>query len=326
MSEAVAALRAQKQAGLPEDGSVDLLWIQGDQFRSAKNEGVLFGPLTDGLPNRKLVDWSKPSVSRDFGEPVDSLASPWGMRQMVMVHDEKRTPQPPSTMADLLDWIREHPGRFAYPAPPDAAGSAFVRQVFYHVGGGAAPWQGPFDASRFETAAADCYKLLREIAPFLWHEGRTYPESATRLDTLFADREVDFSVNLQPAAASRNIAAGRYPDSVRTLVFKEGTIGGAHFVAIPFNAAHKAGAMVVANFLLSPEAQLEMADPQVWGELAVIDPSRLDTTWREKFRRLQRGIATLPDSVLESHRLPEPASEIALRLESEWQAQVPGQR
>ena len=78
-----------------------------------------------------------------------------------------------------------------------------------------------------------------------------------------------------PADASAAISAGRLPETVRTFVLEDGTIGNTHFVAIPFNAAHAAGAMVVADFLLSPEAQARKQDPRVWGDGTVLDLAAL---------------------------------------------------
>ena len=322
ISEVVSKILVEKQAGKNSGGKADLLWINGENFRTAKRYGLLYGPFADRLPNQRLVDWSRPSVRNDFGEPVEGLESPWGSAQVVIVYDKQRTPQPPNTMAELLAWIRSHPGRFAYPAPPDFTGSVFVRHVFYHLSGDVNSWQGPFDEQRFKKTADDTFRVLRDLEPFLWRRGKTYPENPERLSQLFADREVDFSISYHPAEASKKIHDGLFPDTVRTMVFAEGTIANTHFVAIPFNAADKAGAMVVANFLLSPEAQLRKADPEVWGDFPAIDIVRLDGGWKEKFRKLPRGIATLPDDVLQNHQLPEPSSEILIRLEKGWEVAV----
>ena len=209
----------------------------------------------------------------------------------------------------LLEWVRRHPGRFTYPAPPDFTGSVFVRHVFYHAAGDVAAWQGPLDEQRFETAAAATYRVLKDIAPHLWRAGETYPETPIRLSQLLADGEVDFAMSYHPAEASKMIHDGLYPPTVRTFVFDEGTIANTHFVAVPFNAADKEGAMVVADFLISPEAQLQKADPAVWGDFPAIDFARLEPAWRAKFDALPRGDATLPNDVLQSHQLPEPPSE-----------------
>jgi putative spermidine/putrescine transport system substrate-binding protein len=323
IAEVVGKLLVEKQAGKAAGGQADLLWINGENFRTAKRHGLLYGPFADRLPNHKLVDWSKPSVMNDFGEPVAGLESPWGSAQVVMIYDAQRTPDPPRSLGALLAWIRRHPGRFAYPAPPDFTGSVFVRHVFYHAAGEVAAWQRtPLDEARFEKAAGETYRLLREIAPSLWREGRTYPENPLRLSQLFADGEVDFAVSYHPAEASKMIHDGLFPETVRTFVFEEGTIANTHFVAIPFNAADKEGAMVVADFLLSPEAQLKKADPAVWGDFPAIDIGRLDQEWQARFAALPRGAATLPNEVLQKHQLPEPPSEILIRLEKGWEEQV----
>jgi putative spermidine/putrescine transport system substrate-binding protein len=322
IAEVVSKLLVEKQAGKATGGEVDLMWINGENFRTCKRHGLLYGPFADLLPNQKLVDWSKPSVKNDFGEPVEGLESPWGSAQVVMIYDSKRTPNPPRTVGALLDWVRRNPGRFTYPAPPDFTGSVFVRHVFYHAAGDVAAWQGPFDEKRFEAAAGATYKLLKDLAPFLWRQGQTYPENPIRLSQLLADGEVDFAISYHPAEASKMIHDGLYPASVRTFVFEEGTIANTHFVAIPFNAADKEGAMVVANFLISPAAQLKKADPSVWGDFPAIDISRLEPAWQAQFAGLPRGEATLPNDVLQQRQLPEPPSEILIRLEKGWDEHV----
>ena len=322
IADVVGKLLVEKQAGRAAGGDVDLMWINGENFRTCKRFGLLYGPFADRLPHQRLVDWSKPSVRNDFGEPVEGLESPWGSAQVVMIYDSKRIPDPPRSMAALLDWARRHPGRFTYPAPPDFTGSVFVRHVFYHAAGDVAVWQGPLDERRFEAAAAATYRTLKDLAPFLWREGKTYPETPIRLSQLLADGEVDFALSYHPAEASKMILDGLYPPTVRTFVFDEGTIANTHFVAVPFNAADKEGAMVVADFLLSPEAQLQKADPAVWGDFPAIDLARLDPAWQAKFAALPRGAATLPNDVLQRHQLPEPPSEILIRLEKGWDEHV----
>ena len=322
IAEVVGKLVIEKQAGKHTGGHVDLMWINGENFRTCKKNGLLFGPFAERLPNQRFVDWGRPSVHNDFGEPVEGLESPWGSAQVVMIYDQARISDPPRSVGALLDWIRRHPGRFAYPAPPDFTGSVFVRHVFYHLSDDIGRWQGDFNRGELEATAARTYQVLRDLAPLLWRGGNTYPESPVRMNTLFADGEIDFAFSYHQAEASRQILDGLFPETVRTYVFDEGTIANTHFVAIPFNAADSAGAMVVANFLLSPEAQLKKADPDVWGDFPAIDPGRLPPEWQARFRDLPRGPATLSDAELQSHQLPEPPSEILIHLEKGWEQHV----
>ena len=322
IAEVVSKLVVEKQVGKTSGGNVDLMWINGENFRTCKRHDLLFGPFADKLPNQRFVDWSKPSVYNDFGTPVEGMESPWGSAQMVMIYDTARTPEPPQSMAQLIDWIRQHPGRFTYPAPPDFTGSVFVRHVFYHHSEDVNLWQGKYTQKQFEKAASATYGLLTELKPALWRQATTYPESPVRLNTLFADGEIDFSFSYHQAEASRNIQDGLFPPTVRSFVFNEGTISNTHFVAIPYNASDKAAAMVAANFLLSAEAQMEKAKPDVWGDFPALDISRLPKNQQQQFIDLPRGAATLSNQKLQAHQLPEPPSDILIQLEKGWEQHV----
>ncbi len=322
IAEVVSKLVVEKQAGKDAGGSVDLMWINGENFRTCMRYGLLYGPFATVLPNQRYVDWTNQTVKNDFGTPVEGMESPWGSAQMVMVYDRARIAEPPRSVGALLEWIRTHPGRFSYPAPPDFTGSVFIRHIFYHVAGSVDRWQGDYPQTELEQAAEKTYRVLRELRPALWRGGSTYPESPVRMDTLFADGELDFSFSYHQGDASRKILDGLFPDTVRTFVFDEGTIANTHFVAIPYNAADKAAAMVVADFLLSPEAQLEKAKPEVWGDFPALSQQKLPPQWQQRFADLPRGPATLDDAELQSHQLPEPPSEILIHLEQGWEQQV----
>jgi len=144
IAEIVSKLAVEKQAGKTEGGSVDLMWINGENFRTCKKLNLLHGPFTNNLPNSKYLDVNSTALKSDFGTPVENMESPWGSSQLVMIYDSARTAEPPKTVPDLLAWIKEHPGRFTYPAPPDFTGSAFLRHIFYHESGSSQMWQKPF--------------------------------------------------------------------------------------------------------------------------------------------------------------------------------------
>lgn len=322
IAEVVSKLVVEKQAGKNSGGNVDLMWINGENFRTCKSNDLLYGPFAETLPNIKYVDRTNPTVRNDFGTPVEDMESPWGSAQMVMIYDSARISQPPKSIPALIDWIHSHPGRFAYPAPPDFTGSVFIRHFFYNAAENVEKWQNNYTEEELELAAKATYTQLLQLKPYLWRQGATYPESPVRMNTLFADGMIDFSFSYHQGEASRNILDGIFPESVRTYVFEEGTISNTHFVAIPYNAKDKAAAMVVANFLLSPEAQLKKADPKVWGDFPVVKLALLEQEWQEKFVKLPRGKATLPDQELQAHQLPEPPSKILVHLEKGWEKHV----
>ena len=126
--------------------------------------------------------------------------------------------------------------------------------------------------------------ISTQLNPLLWRKGKAFPQNYPAMKQLLADGELDIIFAFNPAEASGAIAAGELPDTVRSFIFPGGTLGNAHFVAIPYNAAAKAGALVLADFLLSPEAQAHKQDPKVWGDPTVLDMARLSPR-QSAFRR-----------------------------------------
>lgn len=316
-AEAVRKVLAERSAGRTTDGAVDLIWINGENFKTMKDNALLYGPFTDRLPNFKLVDTDeKPTAVLDFTVPTDGLESPWGMAKLVFVYDTAVLSEPPTSIAAILEHAKANPGRITYPAPPDFTGTTFLKQALYEL------VENPVDllspaGDNFDTVTAPLWDYLDALSPLMWREGRDFPKTGTAQRQLLSDGAVDLSYSFNIGEASSAIAEGLLPDTTRTYVLDGGTIGNTHFVAIPFNAAHKEGAMVVANFLLSPEAQARKAHPDIWGEQTVLSMGRLSDADRARFDDLPRGVATLSDADL-GKTLPEPHPSWMVRIEEAW--------
>lgn len=316
----VNKLLNEKAAG-KQTGTMDLLWINGENFKNAKEAGLLFGPFASRLPNvQQYVDPA--SVAYDFGYPVEGFEAPFGKAQFVFEYDAAAIEAPPQTLAALKAWIQAHPGRFTYPQPPDFTGSAFIRQVFYAVTGGHAPYIKGWDPDLFARQSPRLWAWLQEIEPELWQEGRTYPKDSATLDTLFARGEVAFGMSYHPPHAQNKILEGTYPKTVRTFALEDGSIYNIHYTAIPFNAPNKAGAMVLSNFLLSVDAQLSKYRPAAWGDFPALDPGRLSPRDRERFQVVDLGPATLRPAELVPVAVPEIPARYLEALEQGWEEHV----
>ena len=306
-----------EKAANKNQGTMDLLWINGENFKNAQQAGVLFGPFADRLPN--FTAYCDPKVSAfDFGYPVHGYEAPYGKAQFVFEYDQARTPVPPASLNELRAWIMAHPGRFTYPEPPDFTGSAFLRHVFCAATGGHEQYMGGFDAALYAKNAPQAFAWLQEVQPYLWQEGKTYPKDAAALDTLFARGEIDMGMSYHPAHAQMKILEKTYPDTARTFVLADGAIFNIHFTAIPFNAPNKAGAMVLANFLLSPEAQLSKFKPENWGDMPALDTTKLSAADQAAFKAVDLGPATLDAATLASRAMPEIPSQYLEVLEKDW--------
>jgi putative thiamine transport system substrate-binding protein len=175
----------------------------------------------------------------------------------------------------------------------------------------------PVVDATFSDDVAPLFAYLDKLHPNLWRSGKAYPQNYPDMKQKLADGELDIIFAFNPSEASAGIAAGELPDTVRSFTYTDGTLGNTHFVAIPYNAAAKAGALVLANFLISPEAQVRKQDPSVWGDPTVLSMDKLSAEDRAAFDALDLGVATLkPDEL--GPALDEPHPDWMERIEGEW--------
>jgi putative thiamine transport system substrate-binding protein len=318
-AEIVSHVLAEKTVGRTRGGAVDLLWINGENFAAMKRAGLLRAePWATLLPNYRFVDEAgKPSVLFDFTVPVEGLEAPWGMARLVFFYDTARLAEPPRSPAALARFVAARPGRFTYPQPPDFMGTTFLKQLLVDLAPDPDVLAKPATPVSFAAAAAPLFAWLDAVHPDLWRRGRAFPRNYGALRQLLADGEIDIAFAFNPADASSAIAGGELPPTVRSFVFEGGTLGNTHFLAIPYNAGAAAGAMVFADFLLSPEAQARKQDISVWGDPTVLSVEGLPAADRALFDGLDLGVATLRPEEL-GPTLAEPHPSWVEMIEDEW--------
>ncbi|MGE4242643.1 ABC transporter substrate-binding protein [Ramlibacter sp.] len=314
-AEAVKRVRGEKASGRLEGGTVDMVWINGENFLTLKKEGLLFGPFAEQLPNYAWIDTEgKPSTRIDFSEPVAGMEAPWGMAQFTFFADRTRVPEPPRSMTALLEFVRRNPGRVTFPRPPNFHGTTFLKQALLELNPDRSLLYQPYAPSALERAAAPLWSFLDALRPHLWRGGRQYPQNAAAIRQMMADGELALAMTFNPNEAANEIAAKRLPDSVYSWQNTGGTVGNTHFLAIPFNASAPAGAQVTINFMLSPEAQARKADVAVWGDPTVLAVDRLPANERARF-----AASPLPGQVERpAPVILEPHGSWVDPLEREW--------
>jgi putative thiamine transport system substrate-binding protein len=315
---AVSRVIAEKAAGNLDEGAIDLIWINGENFAAMKDNDLLYGPFAETLPNYPLTRAdANPEVRVDFTVPTEGFEAPWGKAQLTFYYDSARIETPPGSMAELLDWARAHPGRFTYPLVPDFTGSTFLKQALIELTPDTAPLYQPVEESDFAAVTAPLWNYLDTLHPYLWREGRNFPTSGPEMKRLMGDGELSLAFTFIPSEPAAAVADFQLPPTTRSYVLDGGTLGNVHFVAIPFNASHKAGALVTANFLLSSQAQAHKQDPAVWGDRTVLDMNALSDKQRAAFIDDSDNPAALPAGAL-SKTLPEPHPSWMERLEAAW--------
>lgn len=320
-ADAVNRVLNERQAGR-EDGSVDLVWVNGANFSTGRQAEAWRCGWTELLPNMDATDPEDPLLLNDFGTPVDGCEAPWHKAQFTFFYNAETVDDPPNSLEGMLEWAEDNPGRFTYPGPPDFTGSVFVREVMREVAGGPEEVPLAYSEEDFETYAPSAMERLEELAPSLWRDGGTYPNDEQELNRLFADGEVDFGMTYGPARLTELVSSGALPPSTEVLTLEEGTVGNASFLAIPVNSSDAAGAMVVANLALSPEQQALKADPDIWGQFTVLDQERLTQDQRTAFDDLPEAEIVPEYQELSDNAHGELASEWVPELDDAWRQDV----
>lgn len=307
-ADAVKRIQTEDAAGRKTHGSVDLLWVNGENFRTLKEANLLQTGWAQTLPNWQFVDTRKP-VTEDFAIPTDGAESPWGGAQLTFIARKATLPAALNDTEALLAFAAAHPGKISYPRPPDFTGTAFLEQLLLTLTTEPDALKTAPDA-RFAQVTAPLWQYLDRLHPLLWRKGKDFPPSPARMDALLASGSLAMSLTFNPAHARQKVASGELPADSYSFGFKKGMLGNVHFVAIPANASASAAAKVVANFLLSPQAQIRKADPAVWGDPSVLDSKKLSPDDAKKLS------AHTTDGLPEM--LPEPHAAWVNALEQEW--------
>ncbi|WP_062515723.1 ABC transporter substrate-binding protein [Halobacillus sp. KGW1] len=317
--EILQKLQTEKQAG-KQDGSIDLIWLNGENFKNAKENKLLSGTITDGLPNfQKYYDTDSPAFQKDFGTEVDGMEAPWGKVQFVFFYDSAKIENPPETFEELQTWIHENPGKFTYPRAEDFSGNAFLRHILYAKADKPSDiYDQPLDEESIKPTADQTWDYLKDIEEDLWRSGEHYPNDLTELDRLYSEGEVWMTMGYNEARAESLIEDGVFPETTKSFVMEPGSIGNTHFLSVPFNSPNKPGALTTINFLLSPEAQLAKLQPDSWGDNTPISLDLLPEEQKQQFEAVDRGDSVLPVEKLEESFLPESAASYVEWMTEEW--------
>ncbi len=319
--DAVNKVLGEKQAGRSTGGSVDAIWINGENFATGVQAKLWYCGWDKALPNSRYVDFANAAVGSDFGVPVNGCEAVWQQADSALVYDSsKLSSTDVASVSALLAWATAHPGHFSYPALPDFTGSMAVRTILYDSLGGPAPLAGAFDAAKYAPAASALWARLNALEPALWRGGSTYPQTQDAVERLYGDGEISAYFTYGPGAVADKVRAGLYPKSTREAVPSPGNISNNSFLAIPGNAAHKAAALMLANVLEDPQTQLALYKAE--GIYPGIDVAKTDAATRAAFAAVQVSASVLPLSELTAHAQPELASGYVTRLEKDWKTKV----
>ena len=315
-------LAAEKKAGVTR-GSYDTMWINGLNFKTLKENDLLYGSYNQYLPQFKAaIDETAHDTQFDFTFPIEGYETPFSTAQLVFIHDAAVTPDPPTNVTELLEFAKAHPGALTYPQAEDFTGAAFIRTLIYDLLGHEQFMTMPADYETVRQAVEPAMDYLRSLNPYLWKEGKTFPRELTEVDHMFINGELLMMMSYGPYDVGGKIKKGIYTQTTEAFLFEKGTVANTSYYSIPFNSPNPAGAMVAINEMISPKMQL--AKLAIAEEPFVTDLTRITPSQKELFAEVDLGPNNVPSEIMAAKRLPEYSSAIEQIITRIWLLEVVG--
>ena len=280
-SDAVSRVLAEKAAGNHDNGSVDLIWINGENFAAMKKHDLLAKDWVKELDYFALTRPEKNSAMvTDFGEPTLGMEAPLGKASMVFyyrsAHMKALGTAPPQTINELLRFSQKAPGRFTYPVPSDYLGISFIKYAAIALNGDKQSlFYQPVTESSLQAVLPALWAYLDQLHPTMWQQGKYMLRQASQLQRLVGTGELTLAFSFTAAEIPSAVNRFDLPDDVRTYAMQDGSLANVHFVGLAYNSKNKKAAKTVVNFLLSPEAQAEKQKLAVWGDDTILDMTSL---------------------------------------------------
>jgi putative spermidine/putrescine transport system substrate-binding protein len=334
-ADAVDRVIAEYAAGYStNNGSVDMIWINGENFATLKNLGYAYGPWATKVPNAVNFNFSAASIAYDFGLATKGYEMPYNEAQVVFVYNQGHLASSDVDSIDkLLTWIEAHPGKFTYAAPCynsdcslyDYTGSAFIRHVFYYIASPYTQFLGDFNEALYLQYAPAFYTRLRSIEKYLYNDtsfnGGHYPDSNDVVDSLFGAAKVLVTLSYDSNIVQNQIDLGIWNSSANSVVLTSGTLANTNYVLIPANAKHKLAAVVAGNFIASTQAMFSRQQPDVLGAQQPYDTTGtnfVDGGWNDAFAYIDRPSTTPSVSTLNQYAMTELTSDYITRIQQDW--------
>jgi putative spermidine/putrescine transport system substrate-binding protein len=344
--DAVDTVIEEVEADKNADGSIDLIWLNGNNFYLMKSGGYAYGPWSDIVPSADLYDWSDYSISHDFGYAVDGYEMPYTGAQVVFVRCTNHvSASAVNTYDNFITWLQGSGNqKFTYPAPcyildsdgscekGDYTGAVFIRHVLYHV-----LYDNGADYSVFESVSVDeslyakwapkLFKKLRDLEASLYADATDinlvndiYPKNITVQDALFDAMTLYMTLSYNPNAASDSIGT-TYPATAQGFVFNDtiGTIANTNYVLIPSNSPNKLAALVAGNLIGSAPAMFSRAKVKFLSQ--VYNPESDAFTsggWDAPFELMDTSSADPTTEVLRENRADEIGTKYSERFTVDW--------
>jgi ABC-type glycerol-3-phosphate transport system substrate-binding protein len=176
-----------------------------------------------------------------------------------MIYNWRKVPNPPQTWAELQEFVRAHPGKFALKAARYEGAICDVMPLVWEAGGSELHPRAP--------GSLDAFDFLASLAPYI------NPDSAVFRETSVLEAQARGTVWIHfnwPFAMGYLASKGLAPSDDRSAPLPAGPDGrratplGGGYLGIPRSAPHPALAAAFIKYLLTPNAQRRLSRDLGW--------------------------------------------------------------
>ncbi len=318
-SSIVSSIMSEKEANV-EKGQTDIVWINGETFFQIQQFQGLFGPIDYKLPSSEFINYEDPIIKYDFQQEIKGYEAPWGKASFIALTDGAKVKNPPVSMQDFEAYWKANPGKFTLSL--DFTGYTLLKTWLIEIAGGSANLNGNFDQKKYDEYSTKLWDFINRNKKYFWKKGETFPESAVTIAQLYATGEVNFGFSFGFTAVDKGIKEGLFPKTTIGYVLKSGSIHNANYLAIPYNAPNKEGALVVINYLISPEAQIEKSDINNGGGSPIFDISKLSPEMKAKYDALEKPKYGMTEQEVLAKAIVEPHSMYMIKVAEDFRKKV----
>jgi putative spermidine/putrescine transport system substrate-binding protein len=315
----VSSIMSEKEANV-EKGQSDMVWINGETFFQIQQFQGLFGPIDYKLPNSEFINYEDPIIKYDFQQEIKGYEAPWGKASFIALTDAAKVKTPPVSMQDFETYWKANPGKFTLSL--DFTGYTLLKTWLIELAGSSDNLNGDFDQNKYDKYSGQLWDFINRNKKYFWKKGETFPESAVTIAQLYATGEVNFGFSFGFTAVDKGIKEGLFPKTTIGYVLKPGSIHNTSYLAVPFNATNKEGALVVINYLISPEAQIEKSDINNNGGTPVFDVSKLTPEMKAKYEALEKPKYGMTEQEVLAKAIVEPHSMYMIKVAEDFRKKV----
>ena len=272
---------AAKKAGQTKT-NFDVIELGGDEVTKYISEGGEDFFVT--LDRSKIPNAENLKVESTYR---NDLVIPYRGTTVVLAYNSDVVKEPPKTAEELYQWIKDHPGRFAYNVPgTGGAGDSFVRTTVYNCIDDQEAMTS--DDPKWMDQWDEGFAKLVELHPYMYKSGGSivYPNKNQGALDLLSQGEIDMCPMWADMLLSQR-AAGTVPAYIKMATIQPSFTGSVQSMLIPNFGSNPDGAYVFINYMLSDAAQQILVKEMA--AIPLVDVSGMDMTGYEDLKDLDVG-------------------------------------